>query len=172
MRGPQIRGSDIFKSCGASATFRVMVYVWPYALAPFAFATYLLSGPAFGQVYKCNANGKVIYQQQPCSGAEVISGVSSGPIAPVDEANVQRIKREMAEFKYKEKVDNAVRAGQIFVGMTANDVMRSWGRPNKVNTTLTRGSAREQWVYRRVGIGYDQYVYVHNGTVESIQTAD
>lgn len=58
------------------------------------------------------------------------------------------------------------RRGGVSVGMTANQVLAScWGKPEKVNATITAGGRREQWVYG------SQYVYVDNGTVTAIQTS-
>lgn len=58
------------------------------------------------------------------------------------------------------------RRGGVSVGMTAAQVTAScWGKPNKVNSTITGGGRREQWVYG------SQYVYVENGVVTAIQTS-
>ena len=48
--------------------------------------------------------------------------------------------------------------------MTAEQLKMSSGEPRDINTTLMRGSRREQWVY-----GSGVYVYLENGEVTAIQ---
>jgi hypothetical protein len=54
--------------------------------------------------------------------------------------------------------------GKVRVGMTDDSVRQAWGAPDRINRTRLRGLVREQWVYR------DQYVYLENDVVTSIQT--
>ena len=59
------------------------------------------------------------------------------------------------------------RKGGVSVGMTASQVFSScWGKPRRVNTTITARGKHEQWVY---GGGY---LYLDDGVVTSIQTSD
>lgn len=75
-----------------------------------------------------------------------------------------RIERERKAAVTKMKAEK--RRQGIHVGMTAQDVLdSSWGRPEKINRTVTRDTVREQWVY-----GLGQYVYLVNGVVEAIDT--
>lgn len=55
---------------------------------------------------------------------------------------------------------------QVQIGMTAEQVRLSWGRPERVNTTTLRGYEQEQWVY-----GIDHYLYFRDGQLESMQTS-
>ena len=59
----------------------------------------------------------------------------------------------------------AQRKGQgVRIGMTPQQVLESsWGRPQKVNRTVTSNGTREQWVY---GSGN---IYIENGAVTAIQ---
>lgn len=58
------------------------------------------------------------------------------------------------------------RRGGVAVGMTAKQVLETcWGKPERVNETLTGTASHEQWVYK----GFN-YVYFRNGVVTSIQT--
>jgi hypothetical protein len=54
---------------------------------------------------------------------------------------------------------------KVTIGMTDEQLRLSWGKPSTVNTTMTAGRQREQWVYGR------DYIYVENGTVRSMQTS-
>jgi len=53
------------------------------------------------------------------------------------------------------------------IGMTTEQVLEStWGKPKKINETITAHGRHEQWVYP----GY-QYLYFDNGVLTSIQTS-
>lgn len=53
----------------------------------------------------------------------------------------------------------------VSIGMTAEQVLQSnWGKPQRVNETLTAGRRHEQWVY-----GGSNYLYLENGILRSIQ---
>jgi hypothetical protein len=52
----------------------------------------------------------------------------------------------------------------VSMGMTAEQVRLSWGKPEKVNATITSRTNHEQWVYG------NQYVYIENNVVTSMQT--
>lgn len=57
------------------------------------------------------------------------------------------------------------RVGGARIGQTAEGVRKScWGKPARINTTVTAGGTHEQWVY---GTGY---VYLTNGLVTAVQT--
>jgi hypothetical protein len=55
--------------------------------------------------------------------------------------------------------------GEVSIGMTAEQVRLSWGKPERINATLSAQSQREQWVYGK------QYLYMHNGVLKSMQTS-
>jgi hypothetical protein len=59
-----------------------------------------------------------------------------------------------------------VRAGQIWIGAEAAVAEVAWGRPTRVNRTLTAAGTREQSIY-----GDRQYIYVDNGIITAIQTS-
>jgi hypothetical protein len=57
-----------------------------------------------------------------------------------------------------------IKRGQVVVGMTKEQALASWGRPERVNRTLTRGGVSEQWVY-----GLSTYLYFTNGRLTAAQ---
>jgi hypothetical protein len=82
---------------------------------------------------------------------------STDPILMMGEAEKKTADAERATCDRK---------GGVSIGMSKEQVYAScWGRPRKVNETITAGGRHEQWVY---GGGY---VYLTNGTVTSIQTS-
>jgi len=59
----------------------------------------------------------------------------------------------------------AILAKKIGLGMSTDDVIAAWGKPDHVNTTVTAYGKHEQWVYGR------QYIYFENGRVSSWQSS-
>jgi hypothetical protein len=66
--------------------------------------------------------------------------------------------------KYGEKVANKILEGKVWIGMTKEMAIESWGKPDDINKTVTASTVNEQWVY---GIG--QYLYFDNGFLTTIQ---
>lgn len=57
------------------------------------------------------------------------------------------------------------RSQGVVIGMTRDDVLASsWGKPQRVNTTINARGTREQWVY-----GGRNYLYFENGVLTTIQ---
>lgn len=61
--------------------------------------------------------------------------------------------------------------GTVRIGMTEEQVIRAWGKPEKINTTITAGGKTQQWVYG-YGAGSRQYLYLENGVLRTIQTPE
>ena len=59
-----------------------------------------------------------------------------------------------------------VACGFIRTGMTAEQLIESWGRPEDINRTVTSLGVSEQWVYNSP---YGPYVYLDGGVVTSWQ---
>lgn len=57
-----------------------------------------------------------------------------------------------------------IQAGGVVPGMNRCGALAAWGRPEKVNTTTSANSTREQWVY-----GNGNYLYFRNEILTSIQ---
>jgi hypothetical protein len=69
-----------------------------------------------------------------------------------------------ANPEWEMEVCQTIDQGEVSIGMTADQVRLSWGKPEKVNATLSSKSQREQWVYGK------QYLYMQNGVLKSMQT--
>lgn len=64
-------------------------------------------------------------------------------------------------------VCNTVAGRKIFIGMTKEQVIAAWGRPYKINTTLTSNVRHEQWV---MSDSLDSsYLYFDDEILRSIQ---
>ena len=57
---------------------------------------------------------------------------------------------------------------QIWLGMTKDQLLGSWGRPDSINQTVGSWGRDEQYVYNRGGYS-TQYVYLRNGIVTAWQ---
>jgi hypothetical protein len=55
--------------------------------------------------------------------------------------------------------------GRVWIGMTAEQALASWGRPKHVNADISAAGKSEQWVYG------DDYLYVAGGKVTHLQTS-
>lgn len=126
---------------------------------------------ATAQVFRCTVKDQVVYQQAPCTGGQPVNTTGAGQAEPASQGS-QQAQREIAAMKRARAVEMAIASARVAIGMTNDEVMKSWGSPHKINATVSANSRREQWVYRRGGIGFDQYVYVDDGVVTAIQSAN
>jgi hypothetical protein len=79
-------------------------------------------------------------------------------------------KREEAARQHKiatwpEPIQRAVADRRVVIGMTSEQVLAAWGRPQKINETVTGTHRSEQWVYSDGGA----YLYFTNGTLTTVQ---
>lgn len=66
--------------------------------------------------------------------------------------------------KYSQPYADWIFQHKVWVGMSKDEAIESWGKPKDINTTITENMKREQWVY-----GERQYLYLENGIVTTIQ---
>lgn len=76
--------------------------------------------------------------------------------------------RQAADSR-KSKIEAAIAAQKVMIGMSADEVKRSWGLPSKVNRTINAAGTSEQWVYYWGSYGNAGYVYLNDGVVTTIQ---
>lgn len=62
------------------------------------------------------------------------------------------------------RVDAAIAKREVFIGMTRDEVIVSWGRPQASNVTLTARGKHEQLVYE------SNYLYLTDDVLTSIQS--
>jgi hypothetical protein len=63
-------------------------------------------------------------------------------------------------------VCNTIAKGQIYIGMSKEQVSAAWGRPYTINTTTGAYGTHEQWFMHEMG---RSYVYFENGICTTIQ---
>lgn len=84
----------------------------------------------------------------------------------------QKKRNEMARVKRKEKLSkkydsftvDSIIEGEIFIGMSEDALIESWGHPKRINETVGRWGVHKQYVY------WSKYVYVENGKITSWST--
>jgi hypothetical protein len=64
---------------------------------------------------------------------------------------------------------NAIASGNVRIGMNAEMVRAAWGKPYRVNNTVSSSGTREQWVMHNDTDS--SYAYFENGILTSIQNA-
>ena len=126
---------------------------------PICIIALCLAGPAAAQtVYKCpDPSGNMKFQQMPCSlqgGGEALS-VKPLPVMGVEAPGLRPGEQEMLQ-RAQHRID--AEKGQVRIGMTEEEAVRSWGRPDYIN----HSSAGDQWVYQRGPIKA-QFLYFKNG---------
>ena len=62
------------------------------------------------------------------------------------------------------KIEEAIAAKQVLVGMTREEVERAWGKPDRTNRSSSGAGVREQWAYAS-----GSYVYFGNDKVTSVE---
>lgn len=108
-------------------------------------------------IYKCGDT----YQDLPCAGAaagEVVGKIK--PDAPLSPERKKQLEQEQKEMARDSRIFDAIANRQVVIGMTSNQLIRSWGNPDYIN----QSSSADQWVYERGGFKR-QYVYVTGGIV-------
>lgn len=71
---------------------------------------------------------------------------------------------------WRQRVWRAIEKKQIYIGMTKEMVLMSWGSPKAVNRTIGKWGVHEQWIYSS-GIYFRtvRYLYFENGELTTIQ---
>jgi hypothetical protein len=76
----------------------------------------------------------------------------------VDYRNISRINKEVAEYKKKKAIEDAMYEGRIVPGMDEYQVRRALGNPTRINVN----GEQAQWVYDTAR-GGSTYVYFEHG---------
>jgi hypothetical protein len=82
----------------------------------------------------------------------------------IEEQKINADRKIALTKKYGSSAATRILDGKIWMGMTEQMLLESWGQPDDINTTVTRYGTSKQFVY-----GLGRYVYVENGKVDSWQ---
>jgi phosphoribosylformylglycinamidine (FGAM) synthase-like enzyme len=120
--------------------------------------TILVGSHAAMAANKCTAaDGSVSFQDSPCAATTRSEAVKLDYVPPSTERDA--------------KIGAAIAVGRVRTGMTAAEVKRSWGSPSKINASVGSYGRHEQWVYERENYK-NQYLYIENGILTSMQTPE
>lgn len=140
-------------------------------------------------VFKCEADGKVTYTDRPCAPeaqphalpqAIVVEppARSERELARQHDARIQReagtrdqadaewLKNHRVRKDREERVRNAIIRKEAIKGMSAEEVRRALGEPEKIARSESHGSPKETWTY--AGEGESRTVNFKNGEVSSV----
>lgn len=105
----------------------------------------------------------------------ISSKLSDKPVQSVTTTTNVEIKQEdllpdaqPLKLKYPNwpnKILNNISQKKVLLGMNTDQVIASWGEPQKINETVTRYGKHEQWIYEY----QNQYLYFDNGILTSFQ---
>jgi superfamily II DNA or RNA helicase len=73
------------------------------------------------------------------------------------------VSEEVQELIAADEAQELIAARKIRLGMTADQVRQSWGKPEDINRSVTRWGVSEQWVYEA------NYLYFDDGILTTIQ---
>lgn len=106
----------------------------------------LVTCPAWA-INKCTVDGKAVFQDAPCG--------------------LEAKKSETVKVWDSKLTDGG---GKVRIGMTEDEVIRAWGKPDHVNKTITSSGTRKQLVFGTSS--KRQYLYIDDGVLTSIQTPE
>jgi len=86
--------------------------------------------------------------------------VKEKPAVVSQEEPVREMTRlEYLEKKYGTRIATQIYAGKIWKGMTSQMVLDSWGKPQKINRSITGNYTREEWIYKNT------WLFIENNTL-------
>ena len=105
------------------------------------------------------------------SQAELFEGIGWHGWNNENKGGKEVLKKEVLRrnSQWDAAVKQDVLAGFVKLGMTKNQVLASWGKPQEINRTVFKEYQREQWVYQR-GYQKGRYIYFVNDKVDSWQS--
>jgi len=100
--------------------------------------------PWAGDHFKCQVGGEfgdIVWQDTPCRPGEEIGHLKQH----FDSKEHSQQKRDGSLTKAQ--ANNLIRLKKIAVGMQKRDVIRSWGKPSKIDVHLTSSGRAEDFIY-------------------------
>lgn len=135
-----------------------------------AIALCFAASPSHAEIYRCDENGRVVYQAAPCAGSGSVLKVQQKKKPGHDLPEFMRATdAEMIEWRKNGAWKIAMDLKLVLVGMPEKLVYALLGMPDHTNTTNTEYGSRHQLVYRKPGLMRDSYIYVEGGKVVATQ---
>lgn len=70
--------------------------------------------------------------------------------------------------EWPDSIKQAIMNGKLLIGMTRDQVLASWGTNYKVNKTIDKDGAHEEWIYRYYSKNAT-HLYFENDVLTTIQ---
>jgi len=84
----------------------------------------------------------------------------------IEQQNQKRISDIKSKFgKYGSQIVQDIINKKIWIGMSSEMAVASWGEPERINKTVNADGVKEQWVYGR------DYLYFKSGLLETFQVS-
>ncbi|WP_335918320.1 DUF4124 domain-containing protein [Shewanella algae] len=115
----------------------------------------LISTFSYAEVYRCDVNGKQVYQDIPCREE------AAQTVVEIEKHN-QKIEYDNYDESHFTEWENAlIKQKKVSVGMSEEALIQSWGFPIDINRSAY---GPEQWVFR-YGRYDRRYAYLVDGKV-------
>ena len=130
----------------------------------------VVENPQYGKCY-CYLENEGGAQYSPISKSEFIQPLicwkfqlktTYDRIAALSKVALQKRKESLTK-KFGASNANLIVKGIITIGMTKAMCEEAWGKPDRINTTITSNNTHEQWVYG------SSYVYFDGNRLSAIQ---
>lgn len=132
----------------------------------------LEAAPAYArEVYKCVVehgpdHRETIMSDKPCAPNAQTITVRAGAPGPADRAAAHQ---RLATLEQRQRIEKAIVDDKVLVGMTEDQVIKAWGRPDRKTLSDSAHGSRDQWVYYRNN--RTDYVYLDDGEVSSTSSS-
>lgn len=119
---------------------------------------------------KCYQNAKLTIDEMPFNERYKLPKKLYGELEGIYVRSEHELdKREEEERlreaqKHEQETDKLIVSGKIRLGMTAEQVQQSWGKPKDINRSVGSWGVHEQWVYYG-----NKYLYFENDILTSWQ---
>ena len=126
-------------------------------------------------LYKCKGAGMFdtpVWTNTPCkSKSDILETRNLRILPPMQKPEEKPIAKEHGNLT-TEKAEKLIESKKLAVGMSKKDVVRSWGKPDEIDTSLTEKGKFDVLIYHR-GSKKSQYVFIsEQGVVSNVKSAD
>ncbi|MEO7725886.1 MAG: DUF4124 domain-containing protein [Burkholderiales bacterium] len=99
---------------------------------------------ARAEIYKCNSDNSIVYQDVPCKPGQTAMDVAVIPIRLLEPNSVSPLNLRQDPLPPSQLQSTA-----LALGMSDTEVlnMRGWGRPSKIHRSRVKNTWHEEWIY-------------------------
>lgn len=105
--------------------------------------------------------GNIISKEEEA--AEIATNKKNAKKEAESRAAIEKELKNPLIAKYGSNIGLKIFKKEIWIGMTKEMTLASWGKPDNINRTVTSSVVHEQWIYS------DTYLYFDNGIMKAFQ---